>query len=605
MPRHVPFLIAFASCFTAVDSVSAQTVLRVANVRTPAAVPVVGRIQGVVRDDRGQALGDVSIVAMGSSLASVRSDARGRFLLAVSPGDYVLRATRTGYVSTFREAVRVRSSDLLERQITLIRQEAPIAIAASLLDDHAHSEAAWRLRHLPRVVLRDAARTAAIFAEPTAPKKRTSFFGWAVEESARAAASFVTETDFSGQLNFVTTSAAPTGTRWLPFGGPRGIAYVSVGAPVGTHGDWRIRATMASGTLSSWAVLGEYEASPDAIHAFSVGFSYTAQGYLSRRGGPQSIESTSTRSVGGVFAHDRWQATSRLLLEYGLRVERYDYTTPGDLASPQVGFRLRTLPRVFLRARAAQRMLAPGAEEFLPPPSAALWLPPERTFSPLTPRAPMLVARLRHRELAIEREIGPAGLATVVSLVHFAQELQNQIATLFRSGDANASGHYQIATPGTVAVDGWIVRVSGRLLRRMHGSIDYSRVSAHWTKGSQARTLGYRVPSATRQDERIHDLTASLDTVIPESSTRITVAYRFDTAYSRVRWKGAEPASGRRFAVQIHQALPYQPIRDGRLEAVFSLRTLLRDDDAIRPFYDELLTVSPPLRLMGGVQVKF
>ena len=73
----------------------------------------------------------------------------------------------------------------------------------------------------------------------------------------------------------------------------------------------------------------------------------------------------------------------------------------------------------------------------------------------------------------------------------------------------------------------------------------------------------------------------------------------------RVRWKGSNPALGRRFAVQIHQVLPYQPMRDGRLEAVFSIRTLFRDLDSGRPFYDELLTVAPPLRLMGGVQVKF
>jgi hypothetical protein len=105
--------------------------------------------------------------------------------------------------------------------------------------------------------------------------------------------------------------------------------------------------------------------------------------------------------------------------------------------------------------------------------------------------------------------------------------------------------------------------------------------------------------------EPLHDVAVRLEADVPESSTRITVAYRYDTAYSRVRWQGAEPGPGGRFAVQIHQALPYQPIEDGRLEAVFSMRTMFRDPGELAPFYDELLTVAPPLRLMGGVQVKF
>jgi hypothetical protein len=211
-----------------------------------------------------------------------------------------------------------------------------------------------------------------------------------------------------------------------------------------------------------------------------------------------------------------------------------------------------------------------------------------------------------HRELAVEHEFGRPGTARMVSLVLFRQDANNQVATLFKSGDARAVGHYTVATPGRVAIEGWLARLSGHLVGRLHGSVEYSETQAAWTHGPSQRLLSYRAPSVIRAPhEHIRDVTAALEAYIPESCTRITFAYRYNTAYSRVRWMGRDPEAGQRFHVQVHQALPYQPIHDGRLEAVFAVRTLFRDAGDVRPFYDELLTVAPPLRLMGGVQVKF
>jgi hypothetical protein len=599
-----------ATCLipAATETSSAQTVVRVAAAVAPLPPRVAGGIRGVVRDERGQAVVGASIIAMGQMVVTARSDGDGRFLLEVAPGDYILRATRAGFVSHFREAVRVPSSRLIDRDIRLVRQDADASLLAAVPPgDHAHTEAAWRLRHLPRVVLRDGYAALEMVEETAPARPRLTWFDWAIERSAQAAA-FFTQTDFSGQLNVVTTSAAPAGARWLPFGGPRGIAYVSVGAPLRSHGQWRVRGTIATGDRSSWAVLGEYVGSPLASHAFTLGGSFSAQGFTARSGGARGVQGADARSVGAIYGGDRWRLPGGALLDYGLRIDRYDYATPHDLLSPRAGVRLPSglLPRTFVRAATAQRMTAPGAAEFLPPASAGLWLPPERSFSSLVRDAPLLVARLRHHELAIEHEFGPPSATTVFSVVRFRQDVHNQGSTLFRFGEANGAGHYQVATPGAVEVDGWILRLSGRLGRRLRGAIDYATTVARWAPGDQWRALSYRVPSAARRgDEQLHDLTARLDTEIAETSTRLTVSYRFNTGYSRVRWRGREAAAGRRFAIQLHQALPYQPLEDGRLEAVFALRTLYRDLDDLRGFYDELLTVAPPLRVMGGVQVKF
>src|SRR5439155_17507482 len=128
----------------------------------------------------GRAVAGASVIALGAMPMPImaRSDTTGRFQLALPPGQYILRANRQGYVSTYREPVRVQSSVQLERTITLVREGATDrvlliagsgpAAAARLSNDppqaaddekdgHAHNEMAWRLRHLTPTALRDIA----------------------------------------------------------------------------------------------------------------------------------------------------------------------------------------------------------------------------------------------------------------------------------------------------------------------------------------------------------------------------------------------------------------------------------------------------------------
>jgi hypothetical protein len=85
--------------------------------------------------------------------------------------------------------------------------------------------------------------------------------------------------------------------------------------------------------------------------------------------------------------------------------------------------------------------------------------------------------------------------------------------------------------------------------------------------------------------------------------TRVSLVYRTNTAFSQP--DGTRPSLGARFDFQLHQALPYRPLPDSQLELMFAVRTLFRDPQAGSSRYDELLTVSPPLRLIGGIQVRF
>jgi hypothetical protein len=213
MPRHVPVSIALLSSLLVTTSVLAQQ-----RGRTPAPVSqqasaVGGHIRGIVRDDIGSAVGGVMVVAMGTTLATAKSESTGRYALALPPGEYILRAARDGYVSTFREPVRMQTSVELERNITLVRQGAttrPAMLAGvgdlpSLLQlpaaastsatgkdaDHAHDEAAWRLRYLPRTALRDVgASTDAVTGDTAIDSREHPGYSYAAPDGSNVSSLF-------------------------------------------------------------------------------------------------------------------------------------------------------------------------------------------------------------------------------------------------------------------------------------------------------------------------------------------------------------------------------------------------------------------------------
>jgi hypothetical protein len=563
-----------------------------------------GRVNGFVRDAAGLAVAEASVLAIGPSVVAARSDLRGRFSMALPPGDYILRATRAGYVSTYREPVRVQNSMALERVITLIRQ-GEATMAENAADSHAHTDLAWRLRHLPRSVLRDAA------ALPEGSEGQAGTFpgqpagsvwGRAMDSSMRLASRFA-DTNFSGQLNFVTTASATPGA-FASSALPRSVAYVVVGAPIAGVGDWRIRGAIGSGTQSSWNVLGEFEGHRSEAHALRFGLSYSARGPREPGLGEYARSTLEARSVTGVFARDVWRPMSDLEVDYAVRADRYDFLSDPYLLSASGGMRARVLPQTFVAVRAGRSMHAPGAEEFLPPPAAGPWLPPERTFSALVSREGLRAETVRHVEIGLAQEFGPKGGARSIHVRGFGEKTADQIATLFSAALPESGGHYRVARAGSVSVSGWAAGVSGQWFGALTGTVEYSRLGANWTGLGRTRGLRRTAPSVVRDSfEWLDDVTATLDARMNRDRTRVSVVYRTNSAFSQPG--GPLPAFGGRFDVQLHQALPYRPLPDSQLELMFAMRTLFRDPQAGSSRYDELLTVSPPLRLIGGIQVRF
>ena len=270
--------------------------------------------------------------------------------------------------------------------------------------------------------------------------------------------------------------------------------------------------------------------------------------------------------------------------------------------------RVAVLPATHVTLLASDSAVAPGADEFLPPPSDGPWLPPERTFAALVAGAFFRAERVRNYDVGIEQQWGRGDAAPVIGLHRFQQSRDDQIATLFGLDPASDAGHYDVATPGDVDIRGWVVHAGGRLAPHVTGVVDYSVSDARWLNGAdaQADRRGSRHRWLRAGRERMHDITTSIDATVPDTATRISIAYRVNSMFSRAGG-GCLTADPRRPLRRRDPpgAAAAPDARQPDRPAAGRDPQPLRDLAETASLYDELLTVAPPMRIMGGVQVRF
>jgi hypothetical protein len=365
---------------------------------------------------------------------------------------------------------------------------------------------------------------------------------------------------------------------------------------------------MNQGDLSSWIIAGAFQSrANESAHVYRFGYSYSAQDYVGGNLAALAAATDGSRNVGELFAVDRWAITRVIGVEYGGRYGRYDYLQPGGLFSPKVGVTVEPLRNTRVSATVAQRMVAPGAEEFVASETPGPWLPPERTFAPLggpgTTNA-FSVERARYVDLLVEHDFASS---YAIGLRRFYQDVDNQLVTLFGlnvPGGPQSVGHYYVANAGSLGADGWAVRLSSAG-KRVRGSIDYSITRARWLARGDMADIARWAPAAIRSaNEDLHDVTTSIATDIPETATRVFVFYKINTGYTRSDTSQLRPGLDGRFDVQVNQALPFE-LGGTRWEVLLGLRNLFRDPNDPASVYDELLVVKPPKRVVGGFLVRF
>ena len=591
-----------------------------------AATAATGDLYGVVRDEQGTPLAGAVVSALGSTSVFAISDQTGRFSFRALPvGPYLVRVHLRGYQPARGRVIQVSSGAKNTSSLVLTRQDredAPPVLAAGVgttgtapdpepadrtppADDaHGHDEVAWRLRHLKRSVLKDAEQIIAGFEDDE------SFADGAFDSLSRAVhvpvrlASVFADVPLDGQINLLTTTSFDRPQDlFLDASVPRPIAYLSLAAPLGA-GVWTMRGTVTQGDLASWTAAGSYMHRAPGAHQYEAGLSYSTQQYLGGNTDALAAVREGSRNVGVLYAFDTWTLSPRLAVNYGTKYARYDYLIDKALISPRAGFTVRPFAQDRLRVRAAvsHRETAPGAEEFIPP-AVGMWLPPERTFSALVPGV-FQAQRLDHYELAAERDWDSG---VVVGVRVFRQRVADQMVTLFGFAPVDAPariGHYHVASAGDFDARGWGVSVSRAVLDGVRASIDYMQTDAEWLDaGPDAEALARAARSVLRTAERIHDLTASIESVIAPTATRIYALYKVNTAFADA--SGATGNPGVRFDVQVNQALPFLRVLNARWEMLVAVSNVFREDLVDSSVYDELLVVRPPKRVVGGVTVRF
>jgi hypothetical protein len=579
-----------------------------------------GELHGTVVDEQGEPLAGAIVSALGSATVFAVTDREGRYIFRnLAAGPYLVRAHLQGYLPARGRVLHVAAAARSASRIVLAKSggptDAPPVIAAGVgavepiatsgetPDDH--DEVAWRMRHGKRSVLKDAEWAVAELDDPSLFER--SRVARAVGQSARLASALFSELSLNGEINLLTTTSfnRPQDLFARNIGAPRGVAYVSLATP-SAHGEWTMQGTMTQGDLASWILAGSFVRRVPAAHAYEAGLSYSTQRYMGGNAEALAAMRDGSRNVASMFAYDTWTVTPRLTVSYGGEYANYDYLADRGLLSPRVTVSLRPspdAPSFVVRATVAHRELAPGAEEFVTP-AAGLWLPPERTFSHVA-RTGFAPERFDHLEVSGERRL-PADV--LIGIRAFRQTIDDQLVTLFdvsTLGDTPQVGHYQIGSAGDVAAHGWGVTVSRAVAQGVRASVDYTQTDAEWTASGDARLLARLAPSIHRTRERIHDLTASVESVIAPTATRFFVLYKLNSAFAAREALDESPAASARFNVQVNQPLSFLNFSSTQWEMLVAVSNVFHRELADGSIYDELLVVRPPKRVLGGVTVRF
>ena len=600
---------------------SAQPVIRIAALAQ-------SDLHGVVVDDRGQPVAGAVVSALGTTSAFAVSGRDGHFSFRNLPsGPYLVRAHLQGYLPVRGRMIQASATIHDISTITLTRRAedgAPGEVLAAgvgpsdvstgtaipAADGDDHGEVAWRLRHLKRGVLKDEStglidlgHAASFQEDPVAAFTR------AAATSARFASALFTELPVNGQFNLLTRTslARPqdlfAADSWMP----SGVAYLVLQAST-AGGEWSMRSAVTQGDLSSWILAGSYVRDTASPHQFEGGLSYGMQRYLGGNADALAAVSDGSRNVGAVYGYDNWTIDSRVRLGFGAKYARYDYLGDSGQLSPRASVTIAPMGNAALTVRAlvSRRALVPGEEEFLPP-ATGLWLPPERTFSPLSARRGFTAEQVDHVEVGAEHQW--AG-DFVIGVRAFRQVVDDQLVTVFGSaapGTASASlGHYYVASGGSLEARGWGVGVSRSMTDGLRASVDYTEVESVWLRPSpdEAALASVAGSLLRTSHDLFHDLTTSIESVVPITATRVFLVYKINSALAGDAGSSV-PHAGARFDVQIRQSLPFLQFTSAQWEMLIAVRTLFREDMVGASVYDELLVMRAPKRVVGGVTVRF
>src|SRR5439155_17371471 len=127
-----------------------------------------------------------------------------------------------------------------------------------------------------------------------------------------------------------------------------------------------------------------------------------------------------------------------------------------------------------------------------------VWLPPQRTFSPIEPGRPLTAERATHVAAGIERDIA----SSTIAVRAFRQNVDDQLVTIFgarmSAQPAAHLGHYFVGTAGDVDAQGYSAEWRSSFSDHVHGSVQYSMTTARLSPADGLRYTVLLAPVTLR-----------------------------------------------------------------------------------------------------------
>jgi hypothetical protein len=472
-----------------------------------------------------------------------------------------------------------------------------------------HSETAWRVRHSRRSVLKDVSLPEEMLAgtDDVSPV-------WSDAQHSSGGSSWFaglfSDAPITGQVNFLTSESFDSPQQLLSLdSAARNIANVRLAGRAGDDADWTAAGALSQADISSWVVAGSYSVRAPARHRYDLGISYSTQRYDG--GYPLALKEVAdgSRNVGTAYGFDSFSLSRHATLGFGAEFARYDYLKDQRaFLSPRAEITLSASPDMRLMAAVSRAAVAPGAEEFLPPSDAGIWLPPQRTFSSLNVDNGLRAEHVFSTSIGAEHDFGPS----TIGLRGFNQRVNDQLVTIFGAdlpGQPTAKvGHYLVGTAADLDTTGVTAEFRAVIASRVHGSLEYSFARGEIVQAGGGYLMLLAPVAATRATQSIQDVTARVDAQVPETATKVMVVYRLSNGFAPSsadpHTTAARPVDSR-FDVQIRQSLPFMNFCSAKWEMLFAVRNFFRDPGTEQSLYDELFVVRPPKRVVGGVTLHF
>jgi outer membrane receptor protein involved in Fe transport len=508
------------------------------------------------------------------------SDSTGRFFLpALTPGSYTVRAlTRNKLVARPRQITVLPNRDFtftMSLQEALPGEETAAETESESKKSTNTREINWLLRHKRRSVLEARGQDGGFDQAWTVPAPAPSrlLAGWIP--------------DMDGTVEVMATPLGSGGE--IDGDNVPSFSVLRLKGRIAGSGRWTLGGLVSESESTAWRMAAEFVAEPVEGHELQIGTGYGTR-FVRPLLPTEGDARLDDRSVGALFAQDRWNVADAVTATVGARFSYIGFLDDAHNLDPSLTIEVRRDDHTRLSGSYATRTLAPGGDLLT---LSSLASGPAVTYASMD--RDLRAERTSRLEMAVAQDFG----VTTLRAHAFYETVRDQLVNAFEENGV-ASPTVHILNAGDLQARGMGVTLGRRFGDHVNGQVTYTYGHA-WRDGPLAAVeMTDSIPLVAFREGDFHDLVARVETVIDETDTRVVALYRLN------QLGGLEAASNaRRFDVQLSQGLPFLgALTRADWDVLFSIRNLYYEagEGAI---LDEHAVSNPPKRVSGGIAVRF